>query len=141
MNNKVLTALLAPALTAGLSAPALAGSTLHSVGIGSANIAYFCLYAGAKWQRIMVPVSDLGGTVPSNLRLVTSGLPAGIAISMYGMSQNGDTLMLKVETKRVDKTVSVNTNAHFSLMSGDNELANFDLPVVGVGAPMGSVTP
>ena len=85
-----------------------------------------------------MPLSAIGGTVPGDLSLTTTGLPAGVTISLTGTDVSGDYLILSVDTERSTTANDVNALASVNLLSGTAVIASFQVPVLGsaVGSDM-----
>lgn len=140
MNKKLMTALTAPVFFAALAFGGLASAATYTptVGISDGNQAYSALYTESSWQTLTVPLSAIGGTVPGDLSLTTTGLPDGVTISLTGTSVSGDYLILSVDTERSTTANNVNALADVTLLSGTTPLASFQVPVLGsaVGSDM-----
>ncbi|MFC4456413.1 hypothetical protein [Deinococcus sonorensis] len=136
MKGFILTALSAVILTgSALAQNADPRMTAVAISAGSDGVSgYQQLYADATWQTIWVPLRAIGGVMPSNMSLQTSGLPDGVSIKITGSKMRGDSLLLTVETKRTSaaKAQPVNSLATITLMSGTSNLTTFQVPVVGV---------
>ncbi len=133
MNKKLMTALTAPAFFAALALGGLASAATYTptVGISDGNQSYSALYTESSWQTLTVPLSSIGGTVPSDLSLSTTGLPDGVTISLTGTSVSGGYLILSVDTERSTTANDVNALANVTLLSGTTPLASFQVPVLG----------
>jgi hypothetical protein len=133
MNKKLMTALTAPAFFAALAFGGLASAATYTptVGISDGNQSYSALYTESSWQTLTVPLSSIGGTVPSDLSLSTTGLPDGVTISLTGTSVSGGYLILSVDTERSTTANDVNALANVTLLSGTTPLASFQVPVLG----------
>lgn len=93
---------------------------------------YSVLYTESAWMSLLVPVADLGGSVPDNLSLAVSGLPKGTTITLNGVSQEGDLALLHVTVSRADESVGVNDAAVIEVQSGGQTLTTVSVPVLGV---------
>ncbi|MFC4452471.1 hypothetical protein [Deinococcus sonorensis] len=130
MNKYILTALSALILTGSAFAST---QTQVAVSAGSDGVSgYQQLYTEASWQTIWVPLSAIGGVVPSNLNLQASGLPDGVTVTLTGTSVMNGSLLLTVDTERANTALPVNSMATLTLRSGTTALTTFQLPVVGV---------
>ncbi len=139
MNKKLMTALTAPVFFAALAFGSLASAAPSPVvGISDGNQSYSALYTESSWQTLTVPLSAIGGTVPGDLSLTTTGLPAGVTISLTGTDVSGDYLILSVDTERSTTANDVNALASVNLLSGTAVIASFQVPVLGsaVGSDM-----
>ena len=133
MNKKLMTALSTPAIFAALAFGGLASAATYSydVGVSDGTQSYSALYTETAWQTLVIPLSEIGNTVPGDLSLSTSGLPDGVSITLTGSEVRGDNLVLSVDTERTSTATSVNTLANLTLMSGTTALTSFQIPVLG----------
>jgi hypothetical protein len=127
--------LIFPVLTALLTFATFASAAPTKVGITNGDdtgATYSTLYTEANWQQIMLPMSQFGDVMPSNLTLSTAGLPDGVSVTLVGAETQDGFLMLNVDVERSDTSVLVNGVADLSLHSGDTVVATFQLPVLGL---------
>lgn len=100
--------------------------------LGSNDGIYSVLYTESAWRSLMVPVADLGGSVPGNLSLAVSGLPSGTTITLDGVGQQGDMAQLHGTVSRADESVGVNDTSVIEVQSGGRTLTTVSIPVMGV---------
>lgn len=129
MRKSILTALT---LTAALSFMPATSAFAVPVATPISASAYGPLYTESDWMTLTVPISELGGTIPSDLALSASGLPNGTSITLTGVSQDGNYAVLAVSVARSDLTAAVNADSLVTLTSGNQVLTSFNVPVVGV---------
>ena len=132
MNKTLMTAVLALTLTAG-SAFAAPNTVQVSASDGE-GLGYTQLYTESSWMSLVVPMSALEYTVPGDLSLSVTGLPEGTTLTLDGVTQRGNTLLLNVSVSRDDTSVGVNDIASIALMSGDQVLTTLTIPVMGAAA-------
>lgn len=127
MKNVLLTLTAAFALTAS-TAFATAPQTVQIT--DGAYTSYGVLNTGGQYA-LAVPLADLGGAVPADLTIATSGLPDGTTLTLQGVGEfNGDAL-LWVTATRSNPVQAVSANAQVAVMSGGQTLATFSVPVFG----------
>lgn len=118
-----------------LSASALAAtSTVPQVyATDDSGMQYPALYTESSWMALEVPLETLGGTVPSDLRLVASGLPDGVTLKLGTVKMHGALAIVHVTVERsaVAKTRIVNSLATVELRSGTRVLSTMAVPVMG----------
>ncbi|TSA83847.1 hypothetical protein FNU79_11500 [Deinococcus detaillensis] len=119
-------------LTAALSFVPASTAFASTMPAPISGASYSPLYTESDWMTLTVPVSELGGTIPSDLALSASGLPEGTSIALTGVSQDGNYAVLAVSVARSDLSVAVNADSLVTLTSGDKVLTSFNVPVVGV---------
>jgi hypothetical protein len=90
------------------------------------------LYTEASWEKIMLPMTDATWRLPDDLTLESSGLPEGVTVTLIGATETSGMIELSVATERSDTSVPVDSVGTFTLMSGETEVASFQLPVQGV---------
>ncbi|AWN21851.1 hypothetical protein DKM44_00210 [Deinococcus irradiatisoli] len=130
MRKTLLTVLT---LTAALSfVPASFASAAPIAESPMSAAAYAPLYTESSWMTLRVPLAELGGRIPSDLALSTSGLPDGTSITLLGAAEDGSDAVLTVSVQRSDLATAVNANSLVKLTSGDTLLTSFNVPVVGV---------
>jgi hypothetical protein len=105
-----------------------------SDGDKTTDLRYDRLYTESTWQTIRIPLRDIGGVLPNNLTLDTSGLPAGVTITLDGSSEDNGFLVLSVSTERSDTTVAVNTLANITLNADGSPITSFQVPVLGIAS-------
>ena len=132
MNKTLMTAVLALTLAAG-SAFAAPNTVRVSASDGE-GLGYTQLYTESSWMSLVVPMSALEYTVPGDLSLSVTGLPEGTTLTLDGVTQRGNTLLLNVSVSRDDTSVGVNDIASIALMSGDQVLTTLTIPVMGAAA-------
>ena len=132
MNKTLMTAVLALTLAAG-SAFAAPNTVQVSASDGE-GLGYTQLYTESSWMSLVVPMSALEHTVPGDLSLSVTGLPEGTTLTLDGVTQRGNTLLLNVSVSRDDTSVGVNDIASIALMSGDQVLTTLTIPVMGAAA-------
>ena len=132
MNKTLMTAVLALTLAAG-SAFAAPNTVRVSASDGD-GLSYTKLYTESSWMSLVVPMSALEYTVPGDLSLSVTGLPEGTTITLDGVTQRGNTLLLNVSVSRDDTSVGVNDIASIALMAGDQVLTTLTIPVMGVAS-------
>ena len=132
MNKTLMTAVLALTLAAG-SAFAAPNTVQVSASDGE-GLGYTQLYTESSWMSLVVPMSALEYTVPGDLSLSVTGLPEGTTLTLDGVTQRGNTLLLNVSVSRDDTSVGVNDIASIALMSGDQVLTTLTIPVMGAAA-------
>ncbi|WP_188904448.1 hypothetical protein [Deinococcus aerophilus] len=130
MRPSILSLLTALSLAASPALAASASTVYPVVAMGDGQI-YNVLYTESSWMSLAVPLSDVGGSVPSNVSLSVSGLPEGTTITLDGVSQVGDLLLLDVTVSRDDDRMGVHDTAILALKSGDQTLTTLSIPVVG----------
>lgn len=115
------------------SAVAASTSVLHTYAMDAAGNEYPALYTESAWMSVECPLSEMGGTIPSDLKLTASGLPEGTTITLVSVKQRNDMALLKVKVKRTDiaKKSTVNALASITLMSGSQVMATMAIPVIG----------
>ena len=124
-----LSLILAPAaLTNALAAPSI---VRVSASDSSGDLSYPALYTESSWMSLEVPVSVLGGTIPSDLSLDAGALAAGTTITLDSVSQQGDMALLHVTVSRTDTGVSIDQLASINVISGGQTLATLSIPVIG----------
>ncbi|WP_293911559.1 hypothetical protein [Deinococcus sp.] len=122
--------MIALSLSAALSAlpTALAANT----GLEISTLSYQPIYTEASWQTLRVPLTQLGGVLPSDLTLSAAGLPTGITVTLTAAGLDGADAVLTVDVERATTSAGVNANTTLTLSSGGNALVNLNVPVIGV---------
>ncbi|WP_420594853.1 hypothetical protein [Deinococcus sp.] len=123
-------------LTAALGlAPALAAPAMLSDGVfisdSDGNQSYPALLTESAWMTLRVPLASLGGSLPSNLTLEASGLPAGTGIALIGSERDGGYALLTVSVTRDNANSYVNASSQITLSSDGQALTSLTVPVVG----------
>ncbi len=74
MNSKLKSALGTLTLSAALLGATLSNASAaplsSAVGIEGEGLAYATLYTESSWQSITIPISEVGGSLPSDLSLI-----------------------------------------------------------------------
>lgn len=130
MRKSFLTALTLSAVLSIVPASFASAAPIDEAPMSSA--AYAPLYTESSWMTLRVPISELGGVLPSDLSLSAIGLPSGTTITLIGASQEGSDAVLSVSVQRSDLSTAVNATGLIKLTSGSTLLTSFDVPVVGV---------
>lgn len=138
MNKKLMTALRTPAAFALLTFGVLSVGTLASASTVTTSVHVDSgtgtgpLYVGNGSQTIYLPLSALGGTLPSDLTLAANDLPEGVSVALTSVRQDGDSVALTVSTQSADAeatTGPIDALANVDLMSGGQTLTVFQVPV------------
>ena len=132
MKKTLLTAALA--LTLAATSAFAAPNTVQVSASDGEGLGYTQLYTESSWMSLVVPMSALEYIVPGDLSLSVTGLPEGTTITLDGVTQRGNLLLLNVSVSRDDTSVGVNDIASIDLMSGDQVLTTLSIPVMGVAA-------
>ena len=140
MNKNVLSAaltlslILAPAaLTSAFAAPFDPG-TVQVTASNGGDLSYPALYTESSWMSLMVPIADLGGSIPGDLSLDAGTLDAGTTITLDGVSQQGEFALLHVTVSRANTDVAINETASIAVNSGGRTLATLSIPVIGAAS-------
>lgn len=127
-----LSLILVPAvLTTALAAPTAVRVTASD---SSGDLSYPALYTESSWMSLAVPLADLGGSVPGDLSLDAGTLDAGTTITLDGVTQTGDMVLLHVTVSRADTGASINQLATINVMSGGQTVATLSIPVIGAAS-------
>ena len=132
MKKTLLTAVLA--LTLAATSAFAAPNTVQVSASDGEGLGYTQLYTESSWMSLVVPMSALEYIVPGDLSLSVTGLPEGTTITLDGVTQRGNLLLLNVSVSRDDTSVGVNDIASIDLMSGDQVLTTLSIPVMGVAS-------
>ena len=132
MKKTLMTAALA--LTLAATSAFAAPNTVRVSASDGEGLGYTKLYTESSWMSLVVPMSALEYIVPGDLSLSVTGLPEGTTITLDGVTQRGNLLLLNVSVSRDDTSVGVNDIASIDLMSGDQVLTTLTIPVMGVAA-------
>ena len=119
-----VTALTLTATTAFAAAPQVYASD-------ESGTEYTALQTESSWMALEVPLSVLGGTVPSDLNIAVTGLPAGTTIALNDVTIRGESALLHVTVSRSETSTLVNSVANIALTSGGDVLTNVSIPVYG----------
>ncbi|WP_412028140.1 hypothetical protein [Deinococcus yunweiensis] len=92
---------------------------------------YSALLTESSWMAVEVPLSALGGTLPSNLNIAVSGLPAGTTVTLDSVDTYAQTALLYVTVARSDTSSNVNAVADIAVKSGSTVLTTVSIPVYG----------
>ena len=124
-------------VTAALALTFATGNALAASGMAYATDdsgqEYTALYTESSWMAIEVPLADLGGTLPGDLSLTTSGLSAGTTITLNSTDIRGNTALLSVTVERSDTSSYVNDIASITVNAGGKALTTVNIPVYGAG--------
>ncbi len=122
-------------LIAASSALAASSSTMQVYAMDASGNEHQVLYTDSAWEWLEVPLSALGNTLPSDLKLTASGLPEGVTITLKAKKTFNTMAALRVEVKRTAaaKKSRVDSMATITLTSGTQELTTVQIPVSGVG--------
>jgi hypothetical protein len=95
---------------------------------------YPALQTESNWMSVEVPLAMVGGSMPSDLSIATSGLPAGTTITLKKADLHNEVIMLHVKVKRTDaaKKERVDCLAQITVKSGGQDLATLAVPVLGI---------
>lgn len=122
-------------LTLILSASALAAtpSAPQVYATDDAGMEYPALYTESSWMALEVPLSALGGAVPSDLSLTASGLPDGVTLTLGTVKTRGAMALVHVKVARsaAAKTRFVNCLATVEVRSGTRVMGSMAIPVLG----------
>lgn len=122
-------------VTAALALTFATGNALAASGMAYATDdsgqEYTALYTESSWMAIEVPLADLGGTLPGDLSLTTSGLSAGTTITLNSADIRGNTALLYVTVERSDTGSYVNDIANITVNAGGKALTTVSIPVYG----------
>ncbi|GGR77736.1 hypothetical protein GCM10008960_00530 [Deinococcus sedimenti] len=92
------------------------------------------LYTESSWMAIEVPLNTLGGTVPGDLSIAVSGLPAGTYITLDSVSVEGSNALLFVSVTRDSTDGNVNALAQINVNAGGSTLTTVQIPVYGAAS-------
>ncbi|MHA0043366.1 hypothetical protein [Deinococcus sp. PEB2-63] len=129
MKKMLLT--VAAALSLATTATAFAASPMTVYATDGNGRSYQGLYTESSWMAISVPLSALGGSLPSNASLDVSGLRSGVYVTLDGVDEQGDKALFYVSVSRDDTTVTSNDMATISIKNGDTVLTTVQIPVYG----------
>jgi len=138
MNKKPMTVLRTPAAFALLTFGVLSVGTLASASTVTSSVRVDSgtgaspLYVGNGTQTIYLPLSALGGTVPSDLSISAANLPEGVSVTLTAARQDGNSVALAVSTQSADSEATtgvIDALANVSLISGGQTLTVFQVPV------------
>ncbi|GHF47508.1 hypothetical protein HNQ07_002776 [Deinococcus metalli] len=127
MNKLLMTAVAALTLTA---TTAFAAAP-QAYATDDSGMEYTALQTESSWMAVEVPLTALGGSVPSDLSIAVSGLPEGTTIALDDVTTRGDSALLHVTVSRSNTTTAVNSVATIALQSGGDVLTNVSIPVYG----------
>jgi len=123
--------LLTVAAALSLATTAFAASPMTVYATDGNGRSYQGLYTESSWMAISVPLSALGGSLPSNASLDVSGLRSGVYVTLDGVDEQGDKALFYVSVSRDDTTVTSNDMATISIKNGDTVLTTVQIPVYG----------
>lgn len=129
MKKTILTALLGLTFAASTAFAAVP----QQVQLTDGNFNYYSVLntGSANSLALAVPLADLGGSVPSDLSIAVSGLPAGTTLSMNSVQVFGGDALIWVTAHRANPMQRVAATADIALVSGGQTLASVSVPVVG----------
>ena len=127
MTKFLITAVTALTLAA---STAFAGSA-QTYAMDDTGMEYTALQTESSWMAVEVPLAALGGSVPSNLNIAVSGLPAGTTVALNSVERYADTALLYVTVSRSDTSTVVNGVATIAVKSGSTVLTSVSIPVYG----------
>ena len=112
---KITKFLTAPVLTLMFAAAGLAAAqtssttqiTPYDVTVDSPTVVSGTLNTDQSWQTIVLPISTLGGSMPADLALDTSGLPDGLSVTLANVAQDGNDVVLSVDVTKVKELTLV----------------------------------
>ena len=144
---KITKFLTAPVLTLMFAAAGFAAAlnssttqiTPYDVIVNSPTVVSGILNTDESWQTIVLPISALGGSVPADLALDTSGLPEGLSVDLANVTQDGNNVVLRVDVTRGPSNAVPHGLAEVSLASGGTTLTTFQVPVVNLVVSRDSV--
>lgn len=116
------------------SASAVTPSVPQVYATDDAGMEYPALYTESSWMALEVPISALGGTVPSDLSLTASGLPDGVTLALGTVKTRGGLAIVHVKVARsaAAKTRFVNCLATVEVRSGTRVMSTMAIPVQGI---------
>ena len=127
-----MTKFLITAVTAlTLAASTAFASSAQTYAMDDTGMEYTALQTESSWMAVEVPLAALGGSVPSNLNIAVSGLPAGTTVALNSVERYADTALLYVTVSRSDTSTVVNGVATIAVKSGSTVLTNVSIPVYG----------
>ena len=127
-----MTKFLITAVTAlTLAASTAFASSAQTYAMDDTGMEYTALQTESSWMAVEVPLAALGGSVPSNLNIAVSGLPAGTTVALNSVERYADTALLYVTVSRSDTSTVVNGVASIAVKSGSTVLTNVSIPVYG----------
>lgn len=123
-------------LIAAATALTLAASTAFAASpvtyaMDDSGMEYTALQTESSWMAVEVPLAALGGSIPSNLNIAVSGLPASTTVALNGVDPFADTALLYVTVSRSDTSTVVNGVATIAVKSGNTVLTSVSIPVYG----------
>ena len=127
-----MTKFLITAVTAlTLAASTAFASSAQTYAMDDTGMEYTALQTESSWMAVEVPLAALGGSVPSNLNIAVSGLPAGTTVALNSVERYADTALLYVTVSRADTSTVVNGVATIAVKSGSTVLTSVSIPVYG----------
>lgn len=127
-----MTKFLITAVTAlTLAASTAFASSAQTYAMDDTGMEYTALQTESSWMAVEVPLAALGGSVPSNLNIAVSGLPAGTTVALNSVDRYADTALLYVTVSRSDTSTVVNGVATIAVKSGSTVLTSVSIPVYG----------
>ncbi|MFC3717785.1 hypothetical protein ACFOUS_17705 [Deinococcus metalli] len=110
---------------------AVAASTPVTFAMDENGMEYSALQTESSWMAVEVPLSALGGSVPGDLGITVSGLPAGTAVVLDRVDTVAQTALLYVTVSRSDTSTTVNAVAQIAVTSGGTVRTTVAIPVYG----------
>ncbi|GGN36399.1 hypothetical protein [Deinococcus daejeonensis] len=129
MKKMLLT--VAAALSLATTATAFAASPMTVYATDGDGQEYEGLYTESSWMAIKVPLNALGGSVPSDLSIAVSGLPAGTYVTLDSVSTQGSSALLYVSVTRDSTASNVNALAQINVNAAGSTLTTVQIPVYG----------
>ncbi|THF85293.1 hypothetical protein E7T09_17550 [Deinococcus sp. KSM4-11] len=127
-----MTKFLITAVTAlTLAASTAFASSAQTYAMDDTGMEYTALQTESSWMAVEVPLAALGGSVPSNLNIAVTGLPAGTTVALNSVERYADTALLYVTVSRSDTSTVVNGVATIAVKSGSTVLTSVSIPVYG----------
>ncbi|WP_295819173.1 hypothetical protein [uncultured Deinococcus sp.] len=123
--------LLMTAVTALTLATTTALAAPQTYAMDDSGQEYSALQTESSWMAVEVPLAALGGSVPSDLSIAVSGLPAGTTVTLDSVDTMAQTALLYVTVARSDTTSNVNAVADIAVKSGSTVLTTVSIPVYG----------
>ena len=129
MNKTLMTTLTA--LTLAASTAFAATPSAQTYATDGNGMEYNALYTESSWMAVEVPLSALGGALPSDLSIAVSGLPEGTTIALDSVDTRSGMALLSVTVSRTNTTSNVNSVASIDVKSGGTVLTTVTIPVYG----------
>ncbi|MXV21830.1 hypothetical protein [Deinococcus xianganensis] len=123
--------LLTVAAALSLATTAFAASPMTVYATDGNGNEYQSLSTESSWMAIEVPLNALGGSVPGDLSIAVSGLPAGTYITLDSVATDGNNALLYVSVTRDDTSSNVNALAQINVNAAGSTLTTVQIPVYG----------